>query len=101
MKHAGTVAILLTIIGTICVALMLFGGRLGLWEPITGFGLYRTYFNLIGMIVAIAGLAALVIHLTRKEKPKAILGGIAMISGLVCLGPMICLLYTSPSPRDS
>ena len=96
MKHAGTVAIVVAIIGTVCVALILFGGRLELWEPITGFGLYRTYFNPIAMIVAGVGLVALIIHLTRKEKPKAILGGGVMLLGIACLGPMIASIMNPP-----
>ena len=96
MKHAGTVAIVVAIIGAVCVALILFGGRLGLWEPITGFGLYRNYFNPIAMTVAGVGLVALIIHLTRKEKAKAILGGGVMLLGFVCLGPMIASIMNPP-----
>ncbi|WP_272850363.1 hypothetical protein [Paracoccus seriniphilus] len=40
MKHSGKVALVLALLGAIVVALMLFGARLGLWEPLTGFGLY-------------------------------------------------------------
>ena len=96
MKHAGTIAFLVAIIGVGCVALMLFGARLGLWEPITGFGLYRNYLNILGFIVAGVGLAALIIHLTRKEKSKAMLGGIAMIFGFACLGPMVATVLNPP-----
>ena len=98
MKHAGTVAILAAIIGAVCVALMLTGARLGLWDPVTGFGLYRTYFNPLGMAVAGIGLVALVIHLIRKEKAKAILGGVGMIFGIACLVPMITSTL-NPKPR--
>ena len=96
MKHAGTIAFLVAIIGVGCVALMLFGARLGLWEPITGFGLYRNYLNILGFIVAGVGLAALIIHLTRQEKSKAMLGGIAMIFGFACLGPMVATVLNPP-----
>ena len=96
MKHAGTVAVLVAIIGAGCIALMLFGGRLELWEPITGFGFYRSYFNPIAMAVAVIGLVALIVHSIRKEKSKAILGGIVTIFGAVCLGPMIANTINPP-----
>ena len=98
MKHAGTAAILVATIGAICVALMLSGARLGLWEPITGFGLYRTYFNPMGMLVAAVGLFALILHVSRKEKSKAILGGVALIFGVACLVPLITSTL-NPKPR--
>ncbi len=98
MKHAGTVAAVAALLGAVCAALMLFGGRFGLWEPATGFGLYRAYFNPLGMVVAGIGFAALVIHSIRKEKPKAILGGLVMIVGMACLAPLITSIL-NPKPR--
>lgn len=98
MKHIGTIAILVAIIGAVCVAVMLTGARLGLWEPIVGFGLYRNYFNSLGMVVAGVGFVALVIHLTRKEKSKAVLSSVVMIFGVACLAPMIASTL-SPKPR--
>ncbi len=41
---------------------------MGLWEPIVGFGLYRSYFNAIGAGIFSWGLIALAIHLGRGEK---------------------------------
>ena len=98
MKHAGMFAVLVAIAGAMCAATMLLGGRLGLWEPITGFGLYRTFFNPLGMIIAGVGLAALVIHLIRKEKSKAMFSGTVMIFGVVCLVPLITSTL-NPTPR--
>ena len=98
MKHAGTVAILVTFVAALSMALMLFGARIGVWEPITGFGLYRTYFNPLGMIMVALGLVALVAHTVRKEKPKAVLGGVIMIFGVVCLVPLITSSL-NPKPR--
>ena len=50
MKHAGKIALLVAVIGAAASTLILFGARLGLWDPITGFGFYRNYFNFIAMI---------------------------------------------------
>ena len=98
MKHSGKIALLVAIIGAVVAALMLFGARLGLWEPITGFGLYRTYFNPLALIVAGVGLLALVIHLVRKEKAQAMQGGVVALVGVALLIPMISSTL-NPAPR--
>jgi len=98
MKHSGKIALLVAIIGTVVAALILFGARLGLWEPITGFGLHRTYFNSLAAIIAGVGLFALVSHLVRKEKVQATLGGVAVLVGVALLTPMISSTL-NPTPR--
>ncbi|MBD8875801.1 DUF1499 domain-containing protein [Labrenzia polysiphoniae] len=89
MKHTGKLALLVALIGVLGVAFLLFGARLGLWEPTTGFGLYRTYLNPLGLTVAGLGALALVIHLIRKEKRGTVLGSVALLVGLVILTPLI------------
>ncbi|KIN68393.1 DUF1499 domain containing protein [Sulfitobacter donghicola DSW-25 = KCTC 12864 = JCM 14565] len=80
------------------MALVLLGARFEIWQPVTGFGFYRSYFNPLAMIITGVGLFALVIHLHRSEKPKAALGGVAMIFGVICLVPMISNIV-NPKPR--
>ena len=89
MKYLGKIALLVAVIGAGVTALMVFGARLGLWEPITGLELYRSYFNPLALIVAGVGLFALVIHLIREEKASAVLGGVAALVGVVMLVPMV------------
>ncbi|MEP5154264.1 DUF1499 domain-containing protein [Planktotalea sp.] len=89
MKHAGKLALLVAIVGVLASTLILFGARLGIWEPLTGFGLYRTYFNSIAMIVAAVGLLAVLIHFVRREKSGAAMGTVAAVVGVICLVPMI------------
>lgn len=96
MKHTGKIALLVALIGAFGVALMLFGARFGLWEPITGFGLYRTYLNPLGMVIAGLGLLAMIIHIVRKEKGGAIAGAMAALVGLACLTPMINGMLNPP-----
>lgn len=96
MKHLGKVALLVAVIGASAAALIIFGARLGLWEPITGFGLYRTWFNRLAMIVAAVGVVALVIQLLRKDKGQAILSGIAALVGVAMLSPMISSTINPP-----
>lgn len=98
MKYLGKIAFLIAAVGALCVALMLFGARLGLWEPLTGFGLYRTYFNPLAAIIAVAGLLALVLHLVRREKALALLGGVATLIGVALLIPLITSTF-NPTPR--
>lgn len=96
MKHSGKIALLIAVVGAGAAALMVFGARLGLWEPITGFGLYRSWFNPLAMVVAAAGIGALVIHLVRKEKKWAVLSGIAVLVGAAMLAPMISSTINPP-----
>lgn len=96
MKHLGKIALLIAVVGAGAAAIMVFGARLGLWEPITGLGLYRSYFNPLAMIVTGVGLVALVIHLMRREKTPAVFGGIASLVGVALLVPMIMATLNPP-----
>ncbi len=96
MRHSGKFALVIAALGVLGVALMLFGARLGLWEPITGFGFYRTYLNPLGAVIATVGLLALVIHLVRKEKGGVLAGAIATLVGLACLAPLIASTLNPP-----
>lgn len=96
MKHTGKIALFVAFIGAVGVTLMLFGARSGLWEPITGFGLYRTYLNPLGAVILGVGLLALVIHLVRREKTGAVLGGVATLVGVGCLSPLIAGTLSPP-----
>jgi uncharacterized protein (DUF1499 family) len=91
-------ALLIAAMGAVGVALMLSGARLGLWQPITGFGFYRTYLNPLGAVIAGIGLLALIIHLIRKEKAGAFAGGIAALIGAACLAPLVAGMI-NPTPR--
>ncbi|MGH1371667.1 DUF1499 domain-containing protein [Planktotalea sp.] len=96
MKHLGKLALLAAAIGAAAAALMVFGARLGLWQPITGFGLYRSYFDLLAIGVTAVGLIALIVHLFRKEKVPAAFGGIAALIGVAMLVPMISSTLNPP-----
>jgi len=100
MKHTGKIAALIAVAGVICVTLILFGARLGLWEPIIGFGLYRSYFNAIGAGIFSAGLIALAIHFGRGEKGWAAVCGVVALLGLGILFPLISSTM-NPQPRSA
>lgn len=96
MKHTGKIALLVALLGALGVALSLFGARLGLWEPIIGLGLYRTYLTPVGTVIAIVGVLAVIVHLFRKEKGGAILGAVATAVGVACLVPLMLATINPP-----
>lgn len=96
MRHSGKLALVIAILGACAVALMLFGARMGLWQPITGFGLYRNYLTPVGLIVAGVGAVAFAIHLVRGEKGGMLAGGIAALVGLAFLAPQIASTINPP-----
>lgn len=98
MKHSGKVALVLALLGAIVVALMLFGARLGLWEPLTGFGLYRSCLTPLGLVLLVAGLVALISSLIRREKGEILAAAVAALVGLACLTPLM-MTTINPQPR--
>lgn len=96
MKYTGMIAAIVALLGAVGVAFMLFGARLGLWLPITGFGLFRTYLMPLGAVVAGVGLAALIIHALRKERAGMLAGGFAALVGLAFLAPTISAAINPP-----
>ncbi|MBU2960281.1 DUF1499 domain-containing protein [Citreicella sp. C3M06] len=98
MRHLGKIALLVAVLGLCGAALILFGAQLGLWLPVTGFGLYRNYFNTLAMVIAVVGVIALLIHVLRKERGGMLAGAIATIVGLALLAPMAASTL-NPAPR--
>ncbi len=96
MKHVGKIALLVAVLGALGVGLMLFGARLGLWQPITGFGLYRSWLNPLGAVILIVGLLALIVHQIRKERTGAVLGGVAALVGVALLAPLVAGTLNPP-----
>ena len=96
MRHVGKLALIVALLGTVAAALMLFGARLGLWEPIVGFGLYRTWLNPLGGLVAGLGALALIVHLARGERGGAVAGGVAALLGAVLLAPLVASKLDPP-----
>ena len=96
MRHLEKLALLVALLGAVALALILFGARLGLWQPITGFGLYRTLVNPLAAIILVVGVVALIVHLIRKERTGAILGGVATLLGAACLMPLVAGTLNPP-----
>ena len=68
---------------------MLFGARLGLWEPIEGFIYSRNYTNPIGYTIVGLSIATFTYLISKRHligKKKSV---ISLIIGLAILGPLI------------
>ena len=84
-SRIGTLLLVLAIVSLIAVGTMMFGARLGLWEPIVGFGYIRKYMNPIAYALLAISLAGFIYQLITRNRAGTV---------------KACLLYTSPSPRD-
>lgn len=96
LSHFGKLASAISILAVAAGLIILFGAKLGLWSPLVGFGLYRTYFNPIAFVAAGFGLLGLIIHLVRKERRGILLSGIAALLGVALLAPLIWATLDPP-----
>lgn len=96
MRNFGILALAVAVLGLVAVGVMLFGARLGLWEPIVGYGLYRSYLTPLGAIIAVLGVLAVVAHALRKERAGLAAGAVATVIGLACLSPLISRTLNPP-----
>lgn len=97
-SRLGSVLLLVAILAALAVGVMMFGARFGLWEPIVGFGLIRTYMNPIGYAVAGLGIVGLLYQLITRNGGGALKAFIASLIGVCLLAPMISAkLQTPPS----
>ena len=87
--HTGTVLLIAAIFAALAIGLMMFGARFGLWEPIVGFRLVRTYMNPVAFAVIGFGVAGLVYQLAVRSHEGAVKAGTASLIGLGLLAPMI------------
>lgn len=88
-SRLGTVLLIAAIFAVLAIGLMMFGARFGLWEPIVGFGLIRTYMNPIAYGVVGLGVVGLVYQLAARNRAGAVKAGIASLIGVGLLAPMI------------
>lgn len=89
MRNLSKLALFAAVAGSAAISIIVFGARLGLWEPIVGYGLYRSYLNPLGAIIAVLGVLAVVVHARRKERAGMAAGAVATVIGLMCLTPLI------------
>ncbi|PWQ93959.1 DUF1499 domain-containing protein [Leucothrix arctica] len=94
-SRIGTILLLLAVVALLAIAVMMCGARFGLWEPVVGFGMVRTYMNPIGY--AVTGLSILgFIYLVVCGKEGVLKAIIASFIGLGLLTPMILSFVNPP-----
>ncbi|MEP0074218.1 MAG: DUF1499 domain-containing protein [Marinomonas sp.] len=88
-SRIGTSLLLIAGAAVLAIGLMMFGARLGFWEPIVGFGLIRNYMNPIAYCVTALGLAGLVYQVVIQNRAGAMKATIASLVGVALLAPML------------
>ncbi|WP_417607133.1 DUF1499 domain-containing protein [Primorskyibacter flagellatus] len=96
MRNFGKIALFVAVVGLVVIAVTVSGPRLGLSEPIVGFGLYRSYLNPLGAAIAVLGVLAVVVHAKRKERAGIAAGAVATVIGLACLAPLMASTLNPP-----
>lgn len=97
-SRIGTLTLFIAIIALLAVVLMMFGARLGLWEPIVGFGYIRNYLNPIGYWVLGLGVVGFIYQRVTQNSAGATKSLIAALIGLGMLSPTI-YGKINPTPR--
>lgn len=85
-SRIGTILVSITFLSVLAILTMMFGARLGFWEPIVGFGYFRTYLNPIGYALVALGVVGFLFTRRGSGAIKAI---ITVLVGLCILAPMI------------
>lgn len=91
------ILLLLSLCAVLATAIMLFGARFGLWEPIVGFGYYRNHATGIAitlLVVAVVGLIHQSLCRNRSGIFKALL---SVLVALALLGPVLKNLLSTPA----
>lgn len=88
-SRIGTLLLVIAFTALIAVTVMIFGARLGLWDPIVGFGYIRNYLNPIGFCVLGLSTLGLISQLLTRNRAGAVKSSIAALIGLGLIAPMI------------
>ncbi len=88
--------LLLALIGLAAIGIIVFGAKLGLWEPIVGFGYARQTINPIGYAISALALACLIYLFTRSNRTGKGKALFALVVGLGILTPTIMTTMRAP-----
>lgn len=91
-----TTVLILSILAALAAALFVLGAQMGLWEPIVGFRLSRSYNDLIGYGVCGLALICLLVLFIKGDRAGMVKSGVAGVIGLIILGPTIASSFQSP-----
>lgn len=92
-SRLGTVLLVIAVVAVVVVGTMMFGAKLGLWQPIVGFGLVRSYMNPIAYGLVGLGILGLtyqkVQHKMMANRCGAIKSALTALIGLAMLAPTL------------
>ena len=95
-SRLGSLVLIAAILAILSVAIMMFGARFGLWQPIVGFGLVRQYMNLIAYSIFGLGMVGVLYYLLAKNRNGSVKSFIAVVIGFTLLLPMILSKVNPP-----
>ena len=85
----GTVLLVIAVVAIVIVGTMMFGAKLGLWQPIVGFGLVRNYMNPIAYGLIGLGTLGLVQQKIMGNRCGLVKSGLTVLIGLAMLAPTL------------
>ncbi len=88
-SRIGTLLLVIAFTAVLVVGVMIFGARLGLWDPIVGFGYIRNYLSFIGLSVLALSIPGLIYQWSTRNRIGAIKSLVAAFIGLGLIAPMI------------
>lgn len=94
----GTLLLVLALCAVAATAIIMFGARFGLWEPIVGFGYFRQFVTPMGYATAGLSLAGLIFLLVRGRRSDTVKAGVALLLGLLLMVPTLQNFVNPPVP---
>ena len=95
-SRLGTLLLVIAILAAIAVAVLMFGSRLGLWDPSTGFRQVRVYLNPIGYVVTGLGVLGLLSQLVTRNGMGIFKTFLVTVIGLCILIPFFFMGKIAP-----
>lgn len=88
-SRLGTLLLIIAVVAVLVVAVMIFGARLGLWDPIVGFGYIRNYLNPIGFSLLALSTVGFISQCVTRNRTGAMKSLFAILIALSLIAPMI------------
>lgn len=88
-SRIGTLLLVIAFTALLMVAVMIFGSRMGLWDPIVGFGYIRNYLNPIGLSLLALSTLGLIYQWITRDRTGALKSLVAAFIGLGLIAPML------------
>jgi len=88
-SRIGSLILAIALIAVVAILIMMFGARMGLWEPIVGFGYVRNFMNPIAYAVLALGVIGLIYQIVTRNSAGIAKTAIASFIGLCLITPTI------------